>query len=141
MKLYEAQEKISKEYVVGAIAFYDKLAPNPWQAAVDQMDAAILSGDFERIEVTADHYCSTICGLITQFKKMNQAPSAMTIRDAFQIAEPRRVAGLQSIRDRACAKCFARGTKEAPLKISQIPNSKEVELLCAQCKKSVQHDT
>ncbi len=135
MRLYQAIEEVSKFYVVGAVAFFDKLNPNPWQRVCDEFEegvaAAIKRQDLTQEAAHCRVYVNRLRGLCDQFKKLGQVPADMTDQDAYYLADESRARRWQSVKDKRCVVCDIKG-KLVIRKSAENPE--EVELVCGTCK-------
>ncbi len=134
MKLHEAIDAVSKFYIVGAVAFYDQLKPNPWQQICDDMDNGIID---------CDQYVFGLKNLCDQYLKMRtNQPKDMTNSDAFYLADEDRVKKWHSTIHRLCIQCgrsygkqkSPKGDDDVVLKLRPVIGSTtEVELICNRC--------
>jgi hypothetical protein len=67
--LKHALAEISKEYVDGCVAFYDKQNPNPWQSEYDALEAMIKMGSEVDIKNAIDVFETNCKALIKRYKR------------------------------------------------------------------------
>ncbi len=134
MRLGEAVEAVSKFYPVGAVAFYNKQKPDPWEAECLKMESeiteAIKNGDTEaeiRVCVT---WVKELKNLANEFKKRNIMPDKMDDRDAFYLADDERVRRWHSVKDKECYGCQTK--QKVKIKYSKRAPDEPV-IICEAC--------
>lgn len=136
MQLSNVLERISKIYVLGAVEFYAKANPNPWQQAHDDLEGQILLHRdspryFDLMQTAYQKFQKEIKKLLDAYRSFAGAtrvePSAS---DCFMIADENKVKRLYALADNACAQC---GTKEnvRAIQHATLGNS----IFCTKCVK------
>lgn len=113
MQLSQALETIAKEYPNGCVEFFDALPNNPWQAAHDRLEGAIIlhrggGSYFNLISRACDEFVKEIRKLMALYRATNpEQPSLPSLQDAFVIADEDKVRQIQSLTDCSCRVCGA----------------------------------
>lgn len=132
MKMTDALEVVSKMYIPGAVAHYDRMKPNPWQKAHDEFEGMILHSSGELREMACSRFIDKIRILLDRYKKnLIDIPDVSPV-DAFILGDVDRVKRFQSRKNHCCFVC------ESTLNISLISNDKaQVAVVCAPCKSKI----
>jgi hypothetical protein len=131
MKAIEALEKISAKYAPGVVAYYGQLADDPWQKAHDDLQASLISKDFDVIHAAADAFYQRCSELLDHFKRNSRASKEVSLKDAFELGSPELVKAIQSVKYKECYRCQ---TKEGLSLEAYGPEALQVRVACPQCK-------
>jgi len=130
MKISEALELVSKNYVPGVVAFYGKTQPDLWQEAHDVLEQAMLTKDLSIMEAAAGVFAHRCLGLIQKYSQFN-SPTKIQAQDAFVIGDPQKVLEQQSLEDDFCVICES---KERLMPQIDPEDFTRVFLICIECK-------
>lgn len=131
MKLSEAIDEMERIYIPGAIAHYERINPDPWQRANDEMERDLVKGNPSLAEVAVERWIFTMRALLERFRQEGQ-PSEPISLDAFMMGS--RWNETESTEYLVCAKCGS-GMDLSPC---LSPESGRSVMFCRKCKPSLQ---
>lgn len=110
MRISEALEKVSSKYIPGAVAFFEKMKPNPWQLAHDRFEGALAFSTADNFEehmtAASEEFVDQCLKLLEMFAMMNgtkkQVPSFV---DAFNIGDEQQFMNFHSDALNVCRLC------------------------------------
>lgn len=130
MLIHEALEEVSRIYSPGCANYYERMSPDPWQSAHDELERQIKGADAEAISLASELFVRKCKILIQRFEKESGVTINTTRQDAFHMT-PDRVRKHQSIRFKHCAFCQG----EIELRIERTKeNPGDVWLVCSACR-------
>lgn len=104
-------EKISKIYVLGAVEFYAKQNPNPWQDAHDKLEGKILlyryqADYFEKIQPAYRDFFKECKSLLDAYKHVVSATRIEPrIPDCLMVGDENKLNGLYALASNSCKSC------------------------------------
>lgn len=130
MTISEALEEVSRIYPPGCAKYFERMRPDPWQAAHDELERNIKGADEETIDISCELFVRKCKTLVKRFETESGATIESTPQDAFHMG-PDRLRRHQSIRFKQCVECGC----ETGLKIERNKEDpSEVWLICAGCR-------
>lgn len=136
MQLSEVLERVSKNYVLGAVEFYAKANPNPWQRAHDELEGQLLLHRdspkyFDLMQPAYQKFLKETKRLLDAYRAFSGATRIEpSISDCFMISDQDKVKRLYALASNACVQC---GTKEN-VRAIQHP-AKGNSIFCTKCVK------
>lgn len=131
MTVSEALNKVSAVYVPGVAGYYDKVIPNPWQKAHEDLERLMLLKDDAILRAGLDRFVSNCIGLIKAFESISAPAKYVSPADAFHIGDVDRVRHWQSRKQKHCYKCE---TKEKLTLVSDPNDPVRTLIVCKDCK-------
>jgi len=132
MKASEALKEVSKHYVPGVVAFYEKMNPDPWFDAHERLNESLLKDKSEEGQSVACKIFVDACvDLIDGYKSRYPGGAKLSDLDAFFIGDEDRVRKLQSQKYRECAECES---KKDLVLVRDKEDVNLVYILCKNCK-------
>lgn len=132
MTYLQALTLVSKAYIPGVSAFYDKMTPDPWQAAHDRLDSMLDVTDSHILSSACQTFADDCLSLIESFKRLNLPQHRITPADAFHIGDEMRLNEITSRREKCCYLCESK----EKLKIVHSPHDElSAVLICESCLK------
>jgi hypothetical protein len=96
---------INSNYIPGLVQHYDRLEPNPWQKAFDDMERVAVLQDQALLQAGVDRFYSEVKRLIEAYKALSVFNPKSDHRDAFYMGEVDRVSDWHSRKHKYCVKC------------------------------------
>lgn len=122
-----ALNKIGDAYVLGCVAFYEKMEQDPWQQAHDDLDTALLTESQAVLDVAVISFERQCLDLIKAFKATGIQSKRRDLRDALVAGD--RAERIHNTREKRCSKCEE---QKQDLKIIPVGET-EIELVCGAC--------
>lgn len=130
MRLSEALETVGKSYTPGVAQYYDRLEPNPWLQAHEDLERVALLREPDLIPAACERFVSRALALIARFTSEGKPSTGISNADAVFIGDPERIRAWQSRKEKHCIDCESKeGLTLTPAKDSAT----EVVVICRNC--------
>jgi len=124
MKLSVFLEEVNKIYIPGLVRFYGNMKPDPWQAAHDKLEAALITKDEIIISATIRSVFTELKRLADAYKAGMQSPVPAEPWEAFHKPE---IADHFENKIKACRVC---GERQNLTSISTGPKASDMQIVC-----------
>src|SRR4051812_32364025 len=104
MRVSEALGQVSKAYIPGMVAYYERFNPDPWMQAHEDLERVMQAQNLELNEVAAVRFVERCTQLVERFKREGSEAGTIAPQDAIHMTT-KAIGAWMSRKHKICAYC------------------------------------